>query len=88
MGPAQLPNVAGEVAVKLTPSEMERVIDIVRRRPAHFSPGAVADRKDSRPMPEERSPACSGRFRHLCARTSRGMGAGRIGRGGRKYFLK
>jgi hypothetical protein len=40
---------ADEVVVKLTPSEVERVIDIVYRWPDHLPPGALAALKNSRP---------------------------------------
>jgi hypothetical protein len=33
---------ADEVVVKLTPGEVERVIDIVQRWPDHFPPGTLA----------------------------------------------
>jgi hypothetical protein len=49
----------GEVVVKLTPGEVERVIDIVQRWPDHFPSGALVALKNSRPTSSlERSAAC------------------------------
>jgi len=54
----------GEVVVKLTPGEVERVIDIVQRWPDHFPSGALVALKNSRPTSSlERSAACGSPMR-------------------------
>jgi hypothetical protein len=48
---------AQDVVVKLTPGEVERVVDIVQRWPDHFPPGTLAALEESRPTPPEPSAA-------------------------------
>jgi hypothetical protein len=48
---------AQDVVVKLTPGEVERVMDIVQRWPDHFPPGTLAALEESRPTPPEPSAA-------------------------------
>jgi hypothetical protein len=58
-----------EVVVKLTPGEIERVIDIVQRWPDCFPPGALAAIRRSRPapLPEQSTARTSPGARHRSA---------------------